>query len=333
MTCIRLKLCAFLALATLPACTTPRAAPLATLTLATWNLEWLVTPATFNQLRGSCTRDGVSRDIFARSLPCDVVAKLERSASDFAGLARYAERLDADVIALQETDGPAAARQVFRAHAFCFTGGTEVQNTGFAIRRGIAFRCGRDLKALALGDTLRRGAELILYPDTPQELHLLSVHLKSGCARPPLDSGQDACARLARQAPVLAAWIAAEAAAGRRFVVMGDFNRDLLAEQGPERDAAGRLRNLWPVIDGLDCADGGDDLLFNTARGARFNNCSPGQAHTGFIDYILTGTLLASAVVPGSFAHPGYAAQDAWRLKLSDHCPATIRLQLTLPLS
>lgn len=322
VTRITLKLCTFTALALLPVCATSHAAPAATLKLATWNLEWLVTPATFNQLRGSCTREGASFDPHQRSLPCDVVATLERSASDFAGLARYARQLDADVIALQEVDGPEAARQVFAQYSFCFTGGTEIQNTGFAIRPGIAFRCGRDLKPLSLGDTLRRGAELILYPDTQRELHLLSVHLKSGCATPPLDSSAAACSRLAQQAPVLAGWVAAQAAAGARFAVLGDFNRDLLAERGSARDAEGRLRNLWPSIDG-------SELLFNTALGTAFHNCTPGQAHTGFIDYVLLGSSLGTNMVPGSLAHPGYSAPDAWRLKLSDHCPVIISLQLS----
>jgi len=315
-------LLAVLALAALAACAEQFGRAPAPLRLATWNLEWLVTPATFSQLRGSCTRDGAPRDVHARTLPCDVVARLERGASDFAGLARYARQLDADVVALQEVDGPEAARLVFPDRGFCFSGGAVLQNTGFAIRRGIAYRCGPDLEALSQGDTLRRGAELVLYPGTTRELHLLSVHLKAGCATPPLDSRAAACARLARQAPVLSQWIAKQSAAHVRFVVLGDFNRDLLAEHGAALDAAGQPRNLWPALDGAD-------LLFNTALGTSFHNCTPGQAHTGFIDYILLSAPLRTGLVPGSLAHPGYSASDAWRLKLSDHCPVRISLQLS----
>ncbi len=38
-----------------------------------------------------------------------------------------------------------------------------------------------------MNDDVRRGVELRVFPGTPQELRLLSVHLKSGCARDPLD--------------------------------------------------------------------------------------------------------------------------------------------------
>ena len=189
------------------------ASPAATLKLATWNLEWLMTPATFNALKGSCTRAAPASESAPhaarplRSIPCDVVATLERGRADLAGLARYARALDADVIALQEVDGEAAAALVFppSGYRFCFSGAQALQNTGFAIRRGIPHRCGPDVMGLALGNRVRRGATLVLYPGTPGELHLLDVHLKSGCARGPMSGGApaEACALLARQVPAL----------------------------------------------------------------------------------------------------------------------------------
>ena len=98
------------------------------------------------------------------------------------------DTLDADVVALQEVDGPDAARLVFPDYQFCFSGRVAVQNNGFAIRRGLPFACAPDLTDLSMNDDVRRGVELRLFPGTPQELRLLSVHLKSGCARDPLDS-------------------------------------------------------------------------------------------------------------------------------------------------
>ena len=74
-----------------------------TLTLATWNLEWLVSPATQLAARTLC-RNGAS----AR-LPCDVALDQARSSGDYAALARYARQLDADVVALQEVEDAATA--------------------------------------------------------------------------------------------------------------------------------------------------------------------------------------------------------------------------------
>jgi endonuclease/exonuclease/phosphatase family metal-dependent hydrolase len=295
--------------------------PGTTLRLATWNLEWLLTPEAFAQLAPRCTSGSEPRRA-ARSIPCDVAAGEERSASDYAGLARYARMLDADVVALQEVDGIPAARQVFPGYNFCFTGGPAVQNTGFAVRPGIPYRCEPDLRALSLGDTLRRGAVLVLYPATPRELHLLGVHLKSGCPRASLAAAQAACTRLRLQLPALADWIGAEQSAGQRYALLGDFNRDLQADARAQR--RGRAGGAWAALQ----ASAGGQGLHNTAEGQAHANCRRGQLHAGFIDYILLGGALAAHVLQGSYMRLTYQSADAWRLKLSDHCPVALTLRL-----
>ena len=159
----------------------------------------------------SVRTQGISAFASERRLPCDVAQRLERSSRDFATLTRYARQLDADVIALQEVDGIEAARLVFPGYEFCFSGSRHLQNTGFAIRAGLPKRCAPDVTDLSLGDTVRRGAELVLFPGEPREVHLLSVHLKSGCSSKPLNSGEKACDTLARQTPILERWIDAQA--------------------------------------------------------------------------------------------------------------------------
>lgn len=295
------------------------------LKLATWNLEWLIAPEALQALRGRCTPEGVRAPPGTRSIPCDVAAKLNRSRADFDALARYARQLDADVIALQEVDGASAARLVFPGYRFCFTGSRNVQNTGFAIRPGIPYRCGPDLKALSLGDSVRRGAGLVLYPGEPRELRLLSVHLKSGCGNRLLDDRRKECAAVARQVPVLEGWIDREAAAGRPFAVLGDFNRNLLRDLGPARSETGAPLRLWPEID--DGAPPDADLA-NTAEGQRFVNCSMRQTFRGYIDYIVLSRSLGTVVVPGSFDRVVYRTEDAVRRKLSDHCPVSIRVRI-----
>jgi endonuclease/exonuclease/phosphatase family metal-dependent hydrolase len=205
-----------------------------------------------------------------------------------------------------------------------FTGSHALQNTGFAIRRGIPYRCGADVMDLSQGDAVRRGAVVVLFPGTARELHLLGVHLKSGCAQRALDGPADACRRLSRQAGPLEAWIDAQARAGRRFAILGDFNRDLLAEREPVRSRNGSLRSLWHEISDGDPRGA---TLLNTAAGEPFRNCATGQNHTSFIDYILLGGPLRERWVAGSFERMTWQPRDAARLRLSDHCPVAIRLR------
>jgi endonuclease/exonuclease/phosphatase family metal-dependent hydrolase len=287
------------------------------LKIATWNLEWLMTQETVRALTPACLPAGAPRDGARRALPCDVAYDLARSGEDIAALRRHARRLDADVIALQEVDGAPAARLVFPDYDFCFSSRVAVQNNGFAIRHGLPFACGPELRELSLGDDVRRGVELRLFPGTPEELRLLSVHLKSGCSRDPLDSARPGCVQLAAQVPALEHWIDSQAAAGMPFAVLGDFNRDL------RREPAGP--SLWADIDDSQPQDA--DLV-NTAEGQPFQNCSPSQTFSGYIDYIVLGRRMARGLVENSFGRELFRPKDALRRKLSDHCPVFIRIRV-----
>jgi endonuclease/exonuclease/phosphatase family metal-dependent hydrolase len=288
--------------------------------LATWNLEWFTTPDTFASLRDHCTTNDEERRLARRQFPCDVARKLERSASDYAALRRYAAQLNAEVIALEETDGPDAARQLFRDHDFCFTSSKALQNNGFAIRRGIPFRCAADLQELSLGDAVRRGAVVVLYPGTAHELHLLGVHLKSGCPRQALDASTTSCRQLARQLPVLQAWIESQVRAGHRFAVLGDFNRDLLREKTVED-----RQKKTNLLDALAGSISGP-ALYSAAGAEDFRSCARGQRNSGFIDYILLSDSLRRQQVPHSVERIVWSDEDAAHRILSDHCPVAVRI-------
>lgn len=287
------------------------------LKIATWNLEWFMQPETLRALTPACLPREAPRDGARRAVPCDVAHEKLRSNEDIAALRKYAASLDADVIALQEVDGIDAARLVFPGYEFCFSGRVAVQNNGFAVRRGLPFSCAADLTPLSLADDVRRGVELVLFPATPRELRLLSVHLKSGCARDALDSARPSCAVLRTQVPILESWIDAQAAGHKPFAILGDFNRDLLNEPaGP---------SVWRELD--DAEPPAADLV-NTAEGQTFQNCTPSQTYSGYIDYIVLGRDMARGLVPGSFGRETYRPKDAIRRKLSDHCPVFIRLKV-----
>lgn len=278
------------------------------LRIATWNLEWLVSPATAQAARLGC-REG-KRAL----LPCDVAFDGARSSPDFARLAAYARDLDADVVAFQEVEDAATAARIFAGYRFCLSGRRLTQNLGFAVRKGLAFRCGPDLESLAVSGTARPGVTMVLDPGGPRELHLLTVHLKSGCADAPLDSGRPACSLLASQLPRVGAWLAREARAGHRHVVLGDFNRAW--------DRGGATAAIAP-------ADGAPPQFDDPGAIAGFRSCYSGQGFTRYIDHLLVGRDVGLGIVPGSFFRVRFQPTDVRRYRLSDHCPTGAVLQFT----
>lgn len=297
------------------------------LRLATWNIEYLIEPATYAALHESCVQFGGRVPGDERKIPCAIVPRLDRKPEDFATLARYARALDADVLAMEEVDGPGAANLILAGYDYCFTSRANVQKNGLAIRRGIPFRCEPDYLPLSLGDSVRRGTVVTLFPGTRREFTLMAVHLKSGCPEGPLtDTKNPNCATLARQLPILEQWIDAQARAGRKFGLLGDFNRRISLEQGGARDAAGRPLNLWAEINDGDPTDA---ALTAVTLGAPFRKCIATDEFESYIDLIVLGRKLAADIVPGSFVRVTYSPQDSGRYaQLSDHCPVGIELRL-----
>jgi endonuclease/exonuclease/phosphatase family metal-dependent hydrolase len=291
------------------------------LTLATWNLEWMMRPQVFDTLAAKCYGRERRPGGVERSIPCDLAPRGRWGEEDLARLLAFAATLPADVVALQEIDGTDVARTIFPQHEFCFTKRRQVQNVGFAIRRGLRFRCNHDLQALGLPeDTVRWGADVTIEPGTPREMRLLAVHLKASCNRDPLTADRDDCRLLQRQVPVLEDWIDQRAAADDAFGVLGDFNRRFDREREPARDARNAVVAMWPEID--DGEPAGADLL-NPGAGHGAVGCGNGHGERMPIDYLILGKRLAGRLVPGSYRVWDYPQGGRW----PDHCVISIELE------
>lgn len=264
--------------------------------LATWNIAWLtLKPANHPDL------------------PPGLVPRRE---SDFALLRGYAARLDADIVALQEIDGEAAAARVFdpARYDFHLTAEADIQRPGFAIRRSLRFLRNPDLAALDLRAgarrSLRRGADVTVTLPGGQPLRLLSVHLNAGCREEPLETGAAECESLARQGRILGEWVAARRREGIAFAILGDFNRRIGPGDGFLRLVEGEEPLARPTA-------GFSSPCWATARGG-----------WPFISHILAGGPAREWIVPGSLAVLVYAERDrSFRDRLSDHCPVSIRLR------
>ena len=263
----------------------------AELKIATWNLEWLT-------LRPA--GDPV--------LPANVNPK---TAADRALLRRYALALDADVVGFQEVDGPEAAAQVFPPdrYAIYMTHDERVtQRVGFAVRRGLQVHQNADLVALDVQPEatfpLRSGADITLVV-AGNRLRLLNVHLKSGCHEAPLSRGRT-CSTLRRQVAPLQGWITQRREEGVPFILMGDLNRRM---------------------------DGRDELLAALNQAAPLARATEGKGTpcwggNSFIDHILAGGAARAWMRPETMRVLVYQEGEAFKERLSDHCPVSVRLSL-----
>ncbi len=261
--------------------------------ISTWNLEWLTT-----------------RSAGAADLPADVQL---RAPEDFALLRRYAEHLNADVVAFQEVDGDAAAATVFDPARYTILSIDEpvVQRVGLAVRHGITVQRNPDYTPLDVEPEekhrLRYGLDATLTLPGGARLRVLVVHLKTGCQRDPIARSQrPQCVILRAQILPLAAWAAARVAEGVPFLLIGDFNREF-----DQREEMGRaLAAAAPL---LRVTEGASDP------------CWDGSA---FIDHIFVGGPARPWVVPGSLrVQIFHEIGAAWRERLSDHCPVSVMLR------
>lgn len=266
----------------------------AELKLATWNLEWLtLRPAGDPALPGNVRPKGP-----------DALALLRR----------YAAALDADVVALQEVDGPEAAARVFPPERYTVvtTDDAVVQRVGFAIRRGIAFERNPDLAALDVNPPgaerrLRGGADVtLLLPGG--RLRLLAVHLKTGCQEEKLSrSSRRNCETLRLQLPALQGWIRLRREEGVPFVLVGDFNRSM---EGRDE--------VFAVLDAAA-------PLLRATEG----QSTPCWGGNTFIDHILAGGAARGWMVPDSLRVLVYRETGpSARALLPDHCPVSVRFRL-----
>lgn len=267
-----------------------------TIRIATWNIEHLR------------AQDGTGH--------------VKRDAEDYEALQRYAAELNADVVALQEVEGPDAAARIFSPdqYSFFFSSRNNVQNTGFAVRKTLQVTQNPDFEALSLDDSVRRGTDITVQIGETQ-VRMLSIHLKSGCFQDGLfvDRGGNisgsgnACGKLAQQVPVLEEWIDARASEGMPFVVLGDWNRRF--------DSAGDV--FFPEIDDMDPANAD---LTRVTEGRR-SECLNGRFPL-YIDHIVFDVQAFKLAIPTSFVQIEYTDDDMDELRLSDHCPIGVTLDI-----
>ena len=279
---------------------------------------------------------------------------LKRTADDYAQLRKYADQLDADIIALQEVNSKEAIHRVFPEDDYvAFISGRKIQDdlamkadsssrtdgiyTGFAARKDISVVYFGDVPSLSVEylnprsnkmRPTRWGVEIEI-DQSGHRLRLLSLHLKSGCTAFALDDDGDPntsfqhptdadCTTLGKQIAPLDAWIDEHEEIGTPFIVLGDFNRAF--------DVNVRSDGLWKVI---------DDRQPEGSRLWRYPFQRPGACwrgtphyHLNPIDFIVLDGKANEWVNRSSFNWIVYdKSLSDHHDQISDHCPVYVDLK------
>jgi endonuclease/exonuclease/phosphatase family metal-dependent hydrolase len=238
-----------------------------------------------------------------------------RTADDLALLATYVDRLAADVVAVQEVRGVTGTETIFPAadwSAECEDRNSS-QNVCVIVREASGWALTRNPDVTALNDSdpnLRQGLDLTITKAGYAPLRVLALHLKFGCFS---GASYSACGVFFDQLDVVEAWIDERTTAGEAYVVLGDFNRFMTAND-----------SAWLEIDDDDPV--GADLTRSIPQGTP-TPCWSG-VFTEFIDHIVLDPTSAGWMQASDqlvYDETNFATDS---LRLSDHCPIWADLQV-----
>lgn len=354
-----------IAVAATPTVSVASEAAAAPISIATWNIAWLANePLPDIAAVRACRTEARDRSVALDARPTVACRKGEpfRMAGAYALLAQHVRHYDFDLIGFQEIEGePALAKILGDAplssgdasefakagtYAFVANKGGGWQKVGFAVKRAL-LRPGTNLIAQsfdALGAPLardKRGGLDVTVPLVDGDLRVLVVHLKSRCASDPLDTSDPAntppenqhCVALSALAPILANWIKARQDEGKRYLVIGDWNRVLANDATlctPGTDCKTKALAPWVDSNGLTQVP----ILVPSTTITHPEGCFNPRYGNQLIEHILLGGGAERGFMANSTASHQYVSfaggltpivDHAKTGLLSDHCPVSIR--------
>lgn len=280
------------------------------LTVTTWNFNWL----SDDRPKGKHS-----------NIPI-------RASSDYLALANIISGISPDVLAFQEVANPQSIAKLISLEQYQLEfssrkakSNREIwpQFVGFAIREGLNYQRHPDLHQLDIWDNqyLRYGVDISLYQDGKPALRLLAVHLKSGCYSNRHRNRH--CTTLRKQIDVLAKWVSQRQAEQQPYIILGDFNRRLAQKEDKYWQELTSEVLPVPVL----ITEGLKSQCRSQAYNKRKQQWEVRQ-YPEFIDHFILDARIQEKDTQVSFYEHLYSDQQLKQIQLSDHCPLSISLQL-----
>ncbi|MBD1559053.1 endonuclease/exonuclease/phosphatase family protein [Vibrio sp. S9_S30] len=273
---------------------------------STWNLEWLTTH------------------------PSKKIESSQRVARDFNMLNKAFDKVSEQswhIMSFQEVDSEEALKRVTGPGYQYFLSERSRnkhqdlqfedinQYTGFAVSEGINVQNRDDINLTpSQYNKLRFATYIVVYPPTRKPIHLLSIHLKSGCfaAR----KNTKSCKVLAKQGKSLNAWIKERQRNDQSYVILGDFNHNLAYPNDW----------LWRIL----TKNVNDHIVLNSkntkaeCRVRSRSNPTKTHQYRNLIDHIVSSPDLALRQAK----QVAFTKHDVLNYRLSDHCPLVSKAKL-----
>jgi endonuclease/exonuclease/phosphatase family metal-dependent hydrolase len=259
------------------------------------------------------------------------VGCVPRSTLDYEKLRNFSELLNADVIALQEVENTAAVERVFpksewnivlsdrpNSRSYNCRGNDQEstqQRVAVVLRKGIKYQNKGSFEELGLKmEGLRYGVVVEIFGDR-DTINLLALHLKSGCFVDDYSTSKlRACEVLETQIETLDDWIENSIRENKKFIVLGDFNSRLTAENSM----------FWNKLVTMD------NMPIGIQNGMQnLTGCHP--RYPDLIDHIILGPETSKLQIQNSQMVHFYSSTGRHMAEedmLSDHCPVSLVLRL-----
>ncbi|MCF7353447.1 endonuclease/exonuclease/phosphatase family protein [Vibrio sp. CK2-1] len=277
-----------------------------TLNIATWNIEWLTTN------------------------PSHSIKESKRDSQDFSVLSGKFRQISPDILAFQEVDSIEAIQKVVGDDYQIYLSDRAKpqyanlqfndlnQYTGFAVSKKwlkenqATIIDPKDISLLP-NSKLRFATYIVLKQPNQADMHLLSVHLKSGC--PTKKKRSRSCRQLSEQADQLNQWLTTRVSNQDSFIVMGDFNHNL------------SYKGDWMWQQLTNGLNNQAKLATQTTPAICQvkSNRNPNKLYRypSLIDHII----VSQANHPQGTQQVVFTEQEALNYHLSDHCPVVSKIQ------